>query len=258
MIRGRSYVIGGPVVSWPVVLVDRLMSRHRRCYVLAMIPDPFSLTVAAVPVLLYAGLMATRRVRRRVWVWSSPLDRALALFSIAGMVLIGPAQLFFPTASAALLGPSVWLAVASLLLLIATLVVLLTRPALVVYGASPTTTAAALGRAATAVDPDAEVDTGRRQVFSPATGARLRVEGIEGSDHCRVVAFEPVYDARFWRSLGEQLSGALGPQASVEPRFRIVGSMSLIAVSLVAVAIGMYASQGRERFVEEAARWLYR
>lgn len=94
----------------------------------------FHLALAIGPLAVYWIVMGCIRVRSRPMVVSGGRDTFVLAMGLLGVVAIGPMELFFPRAAASILGPKVWLFLLLLYLLAVLLVILASRPRLIVYG----------------------------------------------------------------------------------------------------------------------------
>ncbi|KLU05060.1 putative transmembrane protein [Rhodopirellula islandica] len=217
--------------------------------------DPFVLTVAFLPLIGYLLLLSLIRVSGRVLVTTGGRDMAAVLFAVAGMIAIGPMQLFFPGASAIFLGPYVWLPLLLLYVLVCGLIVLTREPRLVVYGRTAEELYPALMRAAQAIDSAATGDERKAQVHLPQFGAHLRIEGHQGLDCVSVLAFEPMLPLSFWNHLLGQLRVQVRGIAPPSPR-RGWGAL-LVAIAMLVLLVRSVMGRG-DQFVEGFRDWLIR
>ena len=213
--------------------------------------DPFSLLIAVVPVAVYVGWIAAVRLSGRYLVTTSSRDAAALGLALFGFVAIGPAQLFFPNSAATVFGPRVWLAIAVLYALCLTLVTLSLRPALVVFGRTPSEVYGPLLAACRVLDESCEGDEQTLSVHLPTVGVRLRCDGMPDRDVTRVQSFAPSYGPPFWNRLATELKTAGVPMGGRRP-----GGVWALAGSVIALlaAIGWGASQP-EVFFAEMQRW---
>ena len=98
--------------------------------------DPFRLCLALGPVAVYLLLLGGIHLARRPFVVSGTRDTAALGLAIAGLVAVGPIELFFPHAAAAHFGAAVWMFLAAFYVLCLVLILLLLRPRLVIYNVS--------------------------------------------------------------------------------------------------------------------------
>ncbi len=215
----------------------------------------FSLLLALLPLLAYLGLLGAIRASGIALVTTGGRDTAALAIAVVGLVAVGPAELFFPTMSATLMGPLVWLPLAVLYSLCVSLYILVQPQRLVVYGRSPDQIFDSVLRAAQKIDDLASGDPETLQIELPTIAAHLRLDGYRGHDPCQVVAFESNLAPRFWSML---LSG-------VREQVRHVPASTprpAIAMLLMAVAVGGFllwqGLDNRALVVEGFREWLWR
>jgi hypothetical protein len=175
--------------------------------------------------------------------------------AISGLVAIGPVELFFPTAAAAVFGPAVWAALATFYALCTTLIALTTTPRLVVYGRTPEELFEPLLAAAREIDPQSVGDASSLQVRLPSAGLHVRLDGPRSFDHAQVLAFEPNVSPRVWSQLLVGLRKHLGLKATPLPRR---GFAMLTVVILLGFLVLWQSLGNRELVVEGFRNWLWR
>lgn len=224
-------------------------------FLLRLLPSPFPLLLAAVPLLGYLALIALIRVSGRPLITTGGRDIAAIGVAIAGLVAIGPAELFFPATAASLFGPTVWVWLTLFYGLCLTLVAISFRPRLVIYGRSPEELFAPLVRAAQRLDPQATGDSGTLQVSLPGLGIHLRLDGHRGIDHAEVLAFERSYPAKFW----SQLLGCLREEVAIAPRPMPRRGITMLAVTILLAGLVLWRGIDQQAVVVEEFRlWLWR
>ncbi len=192
--------------------------------------EPFALLLALLPLVGYLLVLGLVRFSGRALVTTGARDIAALGIAIAGMIAVGPAQLFFPATAATVFGSIIWFALAAFYFLILMLVCLTTTPKLVVYGRKANECYDALLQAARRMDESATGDEATMQVTLPALDTRLRVDSIPGLDHCRVVSFVPILSIKFWHQLLRHLRGEL--KDSPSPALRRGLGMLVFALGL--------------------------
>ncbi len=95
--------------------------------------NPLRLTISLGPVAVYLLAIGWINLSRRPVVISGTRDTLALGIALAGMMLIGPIELFIPLDAASLFGSFVWVLLFSFYLLILTFVLLTERARLVVY-----------------------------------------------------------------------------------------------------------------------------
>lgn len=191
----------------------------------------FALLMALTPVAAYLAIVGLVRWTGVAIVTTSAREIAALAMAASGFLAIGPAQLFFPSSAALLVGPAVWLTLASLLALVVTLIGILRQPSLIVFGRTSQQTFPVLVDVCRELDPQLETSSDVAEVYLPSMRIRLRIDPSVGSDACRVTSFPRIDSIRFWQALLVGLRRGLGGQK--RPR-RFAGAVTLcIAVTLV-------------------------
>ncbi len=217
--------------------------------------DPFTVLLALVPLIGYLAVFSWIRISGRVLVTTGGRDIAAIAIAIAGLLAVGPAELFFPQTAATLFGPMVWLALAALYSMVVSLIALTSRPKLVVFGRTPDELFQPLLRAATRMDEGASGDESRLQIYLPNLGVRVRIDGQRGLDHAKILAFEPIGSNEFWQSLLGNLRSEVAHESSPMPRRGFVMLVTTIFLS----GLLMWQSFGNRELVVEGFRdWLWR
>ncbi len=219
------------------------------------LPDPFSLCVALLPLIVYLLVFGGFRILGRPLVMTGSREIAALGGAIAGFMAVGPAQLFFPAAAGALFGWKVWLMLAAFYVLCVALIALTTRARICVYGMMADEVFPHVTNALRVLDDDVEVDRVKQQFFFPKHGLRLRLESHAGIDHVALVAFEPNVSAAFWLRLRAALRQELRPVRTA------VGTRGIGMIVTVILLSGFLLSQAvpnQPLLVEGFRQWLYR
>lgn len=220
-----------------------------------MLLEPFSLLLALLPLSAYLILIGGIRLFAAPLVTTTGRDATVLAVGIGGLMAIGPAELFFPAPAAAAMGGYVWGVLLLFYALTASLLILSMQPKLVVYGLSANGLLEPLHRAAADLDPDAVVDTRRRQVHLPALGIRLRVDGNPLMDTAQVAAFEQNLSAAFW---GRLLS-SLRREVKTSPRsVSAAGFIMILAGLLLCVWPLSNVVTNPDEVVAGFKKWLWR
>jgi hypothetical protein len=217
--------------------------------------EPFPALIAFTPLILYLLFFALIRFSGKSWVITGGWDTTAVLFAISGLVLVGPMELFFPKATAFLLGAWVWVPLLLLYFLFGCLFVISGRPKLVVYGRTSQPLFEALVRASRSIDSSAGVDHDQCQVHLPNAGAHLRLDSAPGHDCINIVSFEPMLPAAFWRSLRKQLVDELQTTPATRPRR---GVPALIFALLMAFWLVRYVFEQPNLLADGFREWLVR
>ena len=96
--------------------------------------DYFRLGIALLPLGLYVLVHASLMVRKRPTLLNAGQETLLLGFALAGLVTIGPMELFFPNAAYAVLGEWTWLCLGALYFFIVLFIALNRRPSWTVIG----------------------------------------------------------------------------------------------------------------------------
>lgn len=217
--------------------------------------EPFPALVAFTPLILYLLAFALVRISGKVCVITGGTDTAALLFAISGLVVVGPMELFFPKATAYLLGIWVWVPLLLLYLLFGCLFVISGASKLVVYGRTAETLFESLTRAAQAIDSSAVADYDSGQVHLPKVGAHLRLDSAPGHDCINVIAFEPLLPVAFWQSLRNYLRSELRRTRPPKPRR---GVPALLLAMLMAFWLVRYLLNEPNLLAEGFREWLVR
>jgi hypothetical protein len=217
--------------------------------------EPIYLLIALLPLIAYLLLLGIIRLSGRVLITTGGRDIAAMGFAVAGLIAIGPGELFFPKAAAGVFGPWVWLALATFYGLIVSLLGLTARPRLVVYGRTPEQMIQPLLEASRELDPDASSDRETLQVFLPKLRVHLRAAGLQGIDSSSIESFEPIATIAFW----EKLLGHLRDKAesTSAPAPRRGGMMVFVALTMGTFIVWRAIAQ-RQQVVEGFSEWLWR
>ncbi|MFV2066072.1 MAG: hypothetical protein ACC645_03765 [Pirellulales bacterium] len=196
-----------------------------------MLIDPFRLNVAFVPLAAYCLLLGLINLRRRPLLTTGARDLASLSLAVAGLVAVGPLDLFMPATAANRFGPYVWLLLLAVYALIVTFLILSARPRLVLYNISTDTLRPILAEVAVGLDRGAR--WAGDSLFLPALGIQLHLEGFTAMRNVSVIASEPRQDPGKWRRLEIALASAIRP-ICVAPNPR---GAALVALGLGVMAI---------------------
>ncbi|MCA9137443.1 MAG: hypothetical protein KDB00_11810 [Planctomycetales bacterium] len=242
------------LVGWSQIKPQRLSIVSRK-QLESMSIEPVYWLIALIPLIAYLLLLGLIRLSGRVLITTGGRDIAAVGFSVAGLIAIGPGELFFPKAAAGVFGPWVWLALATFYGLIVSLLSLTSRPRLVVYGRTPDQMLEPLLQASLELDPEATSDPETLQVLLPSLRVHLRAAGHRAIDSTSIESFEPIATTVFW----EKLLGHLRDksESTSAPTPRRGGMMLVIALGLAALVIWQAFTQ-RQQVVEGFREWLWR
>ncbi|MEE8450405.1 MAG: hypothetical protein V3R99_00770 [Thermoguttaceae bacterium] len=196
--------------------------------------DPFRLCLALGPVAVYVLLLGTLNLSRRPLLVSGTRDAAALGLAVAGFVVVGPMELFFPDAAASVFrASSVWILLLSFYGLCLVLVLLLLRPRLIVYNMSVDQLRPLL--ADLVGELDGEARWAGDSLSLPSLGVQLHIEGTATMRNVALVSVGPKQNYVGWRHLELALAPVLDQvEVTRNPRgASLVGAGVLIGVMLV-------------------------
>jgi hypothetical protein len=196
-----------------------------------MTVDPFRLAVALVPLSAYVLLLALLNLRRRPFLTSGGCDVAALGVALSGLVFVGPLELFRPEAATRSFGNYIWLFLILFYWLWLSLLVLLSRPRLVIYNISTDELHPVLAEAAGRLDPAAR--WAGNNLSLPNLGVHLHLDSLDIMRNVSLVASGARQNLEGWRRLAGELGRALAP-IRVKPNPRAI---SFLVVSLIVFAI---------------------
>ena len=199
--------------------------------------DPFRLCLALGPVAVYLLLLGGIHLARRPFVVSGTRDTAALGLAVAGLVAVGPIELFFPHAAAAHFGPLVWMFLAAFYVLCLVLILLLLRPRLVIYNVSTDELRPILADLVPQLDADAR--WAGDGLSLPNLGVQLHLENLAMLRNVSLVATGARQSYLGWKRLETALRTALA--AAEVPRnvraARVLGAVLLGAGTLLAAML---------------------
>jgi hypothetical protein len=172
--------------------------------------DPFRLCIALGPLAVYLLLMGLLNLARRPFLTTAPRDIAALGVALAGLILIGPIELFFTRHLAVPFIDHMWLfwsLVGSLYLSTLTLVILMARPRISLHNISLEEARRAVADAAQTVDPQA-CWTGNSLVL-PSLGVELALDEFQPLRSVALVSIGRHQSYRGWKLLEAALASSL-------------------------------------------------
>jgi hypothetical protein len=199
-----------------------------------MTVDPFRLALALVPLAAYVLLLGVINARRRPFITSGGCDLTALGLALSGLMFVGPLELFRPAAFTRELGNYIWLVLLVFYWLWVLLVVLLSRPRLVVYNISMEELHSVL--AETAGRLDAEARWAGNHLTLPTLGVQLHLDSLDFMRNVSLVASGGRQNIDGWRRLAQELRRTLAT-IRVKSNPRAIGlllvSLALLALSVV-------------------------
>jgi hypothetical protein len=172
--------------------------------------DPFRLCLALGPLAIYLMLIGAINMFRRPFLVSGARDTAALGLAVSGLVIVGPGELFFPVNASLRFEPFpwlVWVLLVALYGLCVVLVVLLSRPRLVIYNIARDQLRPILA------DLVAELDSEARwagdSLALPNVGIQLYVTGQAAMRNVSLTAIGLNQNPQGWRQLELALASAL-------------------------------------------------
>jgi hypothetical protein len=172
--------------------------------------DPFRLSLALGPLAIYLMVIGAMNMFRRPFVVSGGRDTAALGLAVSGLVIVGPAELFFPVSASLRFEPlpwMVWVLLVALYALSVVLVVLLLRPRLVIYNVSRDELRPILAELVAELDPEAR--WAGDSLALPNLGIQLYVGGLAAMRNVSLSAVSGHQSHRGWRRLEVALAAAL-------------------------------------------------
>ncbi len=206
----------------------------------------FSFCIAFGPLAVYLVLLGLTNLRRRPLVVSGSRELAALGVALAGLLVIGPMQLFLPDATALRFGRWVWPLLLAFYGLTLTLWALMARPRLVVFNIRPSELRPILGEMAQALDSEAR--WAGDSLALPSLGVQLRLESFPSMRNVSLVANSDTQSFSGWRRLERSLRSVLaGVEVGPNPRgvgMLLAGLLLLTAMVYQAVADPQSIAQG--------------
>ncbi|MEX0675520.1 MAG: hypothetical protein WD063_00495 [Pirellulales bacterium] len=169
--------------------------------------DTFSACLAFGPLAIYVMLLGAINLRRRPLVISGTRESLSLGLALVGLAIVGPMQLFMPEEAATRFGQLVWLLLLAFYVLCLTLIIMLSRPRLIVYNISAERLRLALDAAARRIDADT-VWAGR-SLSLPLARVHLHFENFPPLGNVALLATSDDQSAVGWRRLETALRETL-------------------------------------------------
>ena len=175
--------------------------------------DPFRLCLALGPVAVYLLILGGMNLTRRPFVVSGTRDTAALGAAVFGLIMVGPIEMFYPSAASTLFGPLVWLFLASLYGLSVVLVLLAQRPRLVIYNIAVDELRTIMADLVEGLDGldglDGQGLWAGDSLSLPKLGVQLHIDASSAMRNVSLVSSGPLQSHRGWRKLQLELSKAL-------------------------------------------------
>ena len=169
--------------------------------------NAFAICLSLIPLAVYFLMLGIIHASRRPLVLSGSEDIALLCAAASGMVFEGPMNLFFPINAAIRYGTYIWLILAFLYILITLLIILYSRPRLIVYNIDKTTLKEILETIADRLD-DQSTWAGD-SLYMPQEDIDLHLEFVSGLNNVTIVSNEKNPSRLQWLKLKRLLKSEL-------------------------------------------------
>jgi len=167
----------------------------------------FYFCAATLPFALYLIALALAQVRSKALVVDGRRDFLALALGTGGLFFIGPGQLTAPWGACEIWGAYVWILVAFLYILVASVVGSVARTRLVVYNATRSTLRSALTLAALNLDADARWEGDSLNL--PGLDAQFYVDERGVGCVATLVAVKPGRSTQIWTNLARELDDRL-------------------------------------------------
>jgi hypothetical protein len=214
--------------------------------------DTFSACLAFGPLGIYLLVVGLVNLGRRPVVVTGTRETLALGLAVAGLVIIGPMQLFMPQDAAARFGWIVWVLLLVFYALCLTLAIMLSRPRLVVYNISLDVLRPILNETAQRLDHDTTASGAA--VSMPQMRVQLQLEHYPPLHNTSLVATSGAQSVGGWRQLETALRRALG-NVPATPGTR--GLLLLLAGTAILTALGLVISENPQALVRGLNRLLH-
>ncbi|MBX7165994.1 MAG: hypothetical protein K1X74_06560 [Pirellulales bacterium] len=195
--------------------------------------DPLRLALAFGPLAVYLIAVGLLNLSRKPWVVSGGRESCALAIALAGMLTVGPIELFLPRAAATVYGAKAWAMIAGLYFLGATLLILLQRPRLTIYNCPTAIVRQAVGDVTRQLDGCATT-VGDTYVL-PNRQVQFHLDSVPVVRNTSLVSIGEHQSLDGWKALEARLADVLTPR-SVTPN---VSGTALVAVGVaILVLIG--------------------
>jgi hypothetical protein len=164
----------------------------------------------------------------------------------AGLIIVGPMELFFPTVASLRFGANVWILLIALYVLVVICLILFFRPRLVIYNIAMEELRPILADLATKLDPDAR--WAGDSLSLPGLGVQLHLDSVAKMRNVSLVSSGPAQNHQGWRRLELALQAAL---AEVEVP-RNVRAVSFLSAALIILLFLVLAVSGDPQSVAQS------
>jgi hypothetical protein len=214
--------------------------------------DTFSACLAFGPLAIYLLFVGAINLGRRPLVISGTRETLSLGLALVGLAIVGPMRLFMPEHAATRFGQVVWLLLLGFYVLMLILIVMLSRPRLVVYNVAATELRLALDAAARRID--AETVWAGKNLSLPLVRVHLHVESFPPLGNVALLSTGDEQSPTGWKRLEASLreSLRLAPGVGGPHGFWMVlcGAMMLTALGYWIADDPQTIAQGFQRMLQ--------
>ncbi len=196
--------------------------------------NSFVVSLSLIPLAVYFLILGMIHASRRPFLLTGDADMALLSAAVSGMVFVGPMNMFFPLNAAIRFGTYIWLILAILYFLITMLVILYSRPRLIVYNIDKSTLKGILERVASRLDENAQ--WAGDSLYMPQLGLDLHLECVSGLNNVTLVSNKKYSNSHRWRNLKRLLKSELN-QTTVSRNWLSIVLFTLSAILILVTVV---------------------
>lgn len=197
--------------------------------------DALHLSIALGPLAVYLLLLAFVNLSNRPFLTTGARDLAALGMAIAGFIVAGPMELFLPEAATNRFGGYVWVFLLAFYGLCLTLVVLLTRPRLIIYNTNPEQMRSILAEVVSHLDDEAR--WAGDSLVLPKLGVQLHIELFGAMRNVQLVSAGPKQSFAGWKRLEMALAQVLQETKSAPNPH----GFGMLALGLLLIGVMMYS-----------------
>jgi hypothetical protein len=215
-------------------------------------PDPLHIAIALGPLATYFLVLGSVHLATRPLVVSGARDAAALALAIAGLVVVGPMELFLIEEAAVRYGTLVWAMMLVAYGLTVILVILLQRPRLVIYNISQQQLRPVLAEVVAQLDSEAR--WAGESLAMPQLGVQLYLESSPLFQNVQLVAAGPEQNLPGWKRLEKALAIALRKSRHRAQRFGVLATMAGLGTAALVTYVLMRDPGGVMHSLNEMLR----
>jgi hypothetical protein len=169
--------------------------------------DPLHVAIALGPLATYLLVLGVVNLSSRPLLTTGGRDVAALAMAIAGLMVIGPMELFLVEEAAVWYGGWVWAIMLGAYALLVVLVILLLRPRLVIYNITLEQLRPLLADVVARLDTDAR--WAGESLVMPQLGVQLHLDAVPMLKNMQLVSSGPEQNLAGWRQLETELAAVL-------------------------------------------------